>query len=74
MFPIVQDQSQYIGANVWKNGGDMRDVISIGKLVRKSDGPEHIDTGSSLKNSSIETTGVKEFFINCDHGRGITPP
>ena len=32
-----------IGANVWKNGGDMRDVISIGKLVRKSDGPEQIE-------------------------------
>ena len=22
----------YIGAEVWKNGGDIRDVISIGKL------------------------------------------
>ena len=34
--------ARYIGANVWENGGDMRDVTSIGKLVRKSDGPEHI--------------------------------
>jgi hypothetical protein len=34
--------ARYIGANVWKNGGDIRDVISIGKLVRKSDGPEQI--------------------------------
>jgi hypothetical protein len=34
---------RYIGANVWKNGGDIRDVISIGKLVRKSDGPEQIE-------------------------------
>jgi hypothetical protein len=25
-----------------KNGGDIRDVISIRKLVRKSDGPEQI--------------------------------
>ena len=32
-----------IGANVWKNGGDMRDVISIGKLIRKSDGPQEIE-------------------------------
>jgi hypothetical protein len=32
----------YIGASVWKNGGDIRDVVSIGKLVRKSDGPEQI--------------------------------
>ena len=34
--------ARYIGANVWKNGGDIRDVISIGRLVRKSDGPEQI--------------------------------
>jgi hypothetical protein len=35
--------ARYIGASVWKNGGDMRDVISIGKLVRRSDGPEQIE-------------------------------
>jgi hypothetical protein len=35
--------ARYIGTNVWKNGGDIRDVISIGKLVRKSDGPEQIE-------------------------------
>jgi len=35
--------ARYIGTNVWKNGGDMRDVISIGKLVRRSDGPEQIE-------------------------------
>lgn len=34
--------ARYIAANVWKNGGDMRDCISIGKLVRKNDGPEEI--------------------------------
>ncbi|MGB8937872.1 MAG: hypothetical protein WCC17_22510 [Candidatus Nitrosopolaris sp.] len=34
--------TRYIGASVWKNGGDIRDVISIGKLVRKWDGPEQI--------------------------------
>jgi len=34
--------ARYIGANVWKNEGDIRDVILIGKLVRKSDGPEQI--------------------------------
>jgi hypothetical protein len=32
-----------IGANVRKNGDDVRDVISIGKLVRKSDGPQEIE-------------------------------
>ena len=35
--------ARYIGASVWKNGGDIRDVISIGKLVRKSDDPEQIE-------------------------------
>jgi hypothetical protein len=35
--------ARYIGANVWKNGGDIRDVISIGNLVRKSDGPQEIE-------------------------------
>jgi hypothetical protein len=34
--------ARYIGANVWKNGGDIRDCISIGKLVQKNDGPEEI--------------------------------
>ena len=33
----------YIGNAVFKNGGDIRDVISIGKLVRKNDGPEQIE-------------------------------
>jgi hypothetical protein len=35
--------ARYIAANVLKNGGDIRDAISIGKLVRKSDGPEQIE-------------------------------
>jgi hypothetical protein len=35
--------TRYIGANVWKNGGDIRDVISIGKLVRKGDAPLEIE-------------------------------
>ena len=40
---VLPKLSWYIGTNVWKNGGDIRDVISIGKLVRKSDGPEQIE-------------------------------
>jgi MoxR-like ATPase len=32
-----------IGKAVWDQGGDIRDVISIGKLVRKSDGPEEVE-------------------------------
>ena len=34
--------TRYIGAIVFKNGGDIRDCISIGKLVRKDDGPQEI--------------------------------
>ncbi|HYA84250.1 MAG TPA: hypothetical protein VEH06_12490, partial [Candidatus Bathyarchaeia archaeon] len=32
-----------IGKAVWDQGGDIRDVISLGKLVRKNDGPEDIE-------------------------------
>jgi hypothetical protein len=32
-----------IGKAVWNHGGDIRDVISIGKLVRKNDGPEEVE-------------------------------
>ena len=32
-----------IGKAVWEQRGDIRDVISIGKLVRKNDGPEEAE-------------------------------
>src|ERR1700739_462677 len=32
-----------IGKAVWRQKGDIRDVISIGKLVRKNDGPEEVE-------------------------------
>ena len=32
-----------IGKAVWEQRGDIRDVSSIGKLVRKSDGPEEVE-------------------------------
>ena len=28
---------------MWDQSGDIRDVISIGKLVRKNDGPEEVE-------------------------------
>jgi DNA polymerase III delta prime subunit len=34
--------ARYIGASVWRNEGDIRDCISIGKLLRKNDGSEEI--------------------------------
>jgi hypothetical protein len=33
-----------IGKAVWDQKGDIRDVISIGKLVRKNDGPLEIES------------------------------
>lgn len=33
---ISENLARYIGYTVFKNGGDIRDVISIGKLVRKT--------------------------------------
>lgn len=35
--------SPVIGKAVWGKRGDIRDVISIGKLVRKNDGPEEVE-------------------------------
>jgi hypothetical protein len=32
-----------IGKGVWDQRDDIRDVISIGKLVRKNDGPEEVE-------------------------------
>ena len=32
-----------IGKAVWGQRGDIRDVVSIGKLVRKNDGPEEVE-------------------------------
>jgi Holliday junction DNA helicase RuvB len=34
--------SRYIGNSIYMNGGDIRDVISVGRLVCKSDGPNEI--------------------------------
>jgi hypothetical protein len=35
--------AQVIGKAVWDQREDIRDVISIGKLVRKNDGPEEVE-------------------------------
>jgi hypothetical protein len=32
-----------IGKAVWEQEGDIRDIISIGKLVRKNDVPEEVE-------------------------------
>ena len=33
-----------IGKAVWEQRGDVRDVISIGRLVRKNDGPAEVES------------------------------
>jgi predicted transport protein len=35
--------ARYVGKSVWDQKGDVRDVLSIGKLVRKLDGPGQIE-------------------------------
>jgi hypothetical protein len=34
--------ARYIGVTMFRNGGDIRDVMSIGKLVKRSDTPEDV--------------------------------
>jgi hypothetical protein len=40
---ISDPLARYIGVTVFKNGGDNRDVISVGRLVKRSDTPEEIN-------------------------------
>src|SRR5215469_15709124 len=40
---LKQDTSRIIGEKVWKTSKDVRDVVSVSKLVRKRDGPDEID-------------------------------
>ena len=40
---IGENLARYIGYIVFQNNGDIRDVLSIGKLIRKSDGPPEVD-------------------------------
>jgi hypothetical protein len=51
--------ARYIGATVWKNGGDIRDVISVGKLVQKNGGPEEVEQiiQTMLKYSGVSGGG-----------------
>jgi Holliday junction resolvasome RuvABC ATP-dependent DNA helicase subunit len=39
---LSQETASMIGEEVWKSQGDIRDIISISKLVQKSDGPTEI--------------------------------
>jgi hypothetical protein len=46
-----------IGKAVWDQRGDIRDVISIGKLVRKNDGPEEVE---QIISTMTKYGGMKE--------------
>ena len=39
---LSKDTALRIGEEIWKSQGDIRDVISVSKLVKKDDGPEEI--------------------------------
>jgi hypothetical protein len=47
-----------IGKAVWDQRGDIRDVISIGKLVRKNDGPEEVE---QMLNTMIKYGRIRHF-------------
>src|SRR5215813_7185444 len=46
-----------IGKAVWDQRGDIRDVIAIGKLVRKNDGPEEVE---QILSTMIKYGEIKE--------------
>jgi hypothetical protein len=39
---LKEEVAEMIGEEVWKQKGDVRDVISTSKLIRKNDGPQEI--------------------------------
>jgi hypothetical protein len=43
---ILEDSpciARYIGTKVYRVNGDIRDIISVGRLIQKSDGPAEIE-------------------------------
>src|SRR5215469_9664491 len=57
-----------IGKTVWNQGGDIRDVITIGKLVRKNDGPEEVEHKLS---TMIKYGEIKEQLCGSSGGYGM---
>jgi hypothetical protein len=39
---LAEETARLIGEKTWKQQGDIRDVISVSKLVKKQDGPDEI--------------------------------
>jgi hypothetical protein len=40
---IGENMARYIGFTVFRSGGDIRDVMSVGKLIRKGDGSQEVE-------------------------------
>jgi hypothetical protein len=40
---LKEETAHFIGSIAWKQGGDIRDVINVSKLVKKSDGSAEIE-------------------------------
>ena len=40
---VGENMARYIGFTVFRSGGDIRDVMSVGKLIRKGDGPQEVE-------------------------------
>jgi replication-associated recombination protein RarA len=40
---VGENMARYIGFTIFRSGGDIRDVISVGKLIRKGDGPQEVE-------------------------------
>jgi MoxR-like ATPase len=40
---IGENLARYIGFSVFRSGGNIRDVMSVGKLIRKGDGPQEVE-------------------------------
>ena len=54
-----------VGKAVWDDGAGIRDVISIGKLVRKSEWPE-----ANVQEISIILMVFRHHFYNTGYGFG----
>jgi hypothetical protein len=58
-----------IGKAVWDQRGDIRDVISMGSLVRKNDGPEEVEHILSTMTNipPVEVTETEFSVMYCRH-------
>jgi DNA polymerase III delta prime subunit len=63
---INENLARYIGATVFKSDGDIRDVRSIGALLKKNDGPDEADEIiNTLLKYGKEEGGMIEYTSHC---------